>query len=435
MRDALDRRALLGAGAAGAAALLAGGAGGASGCARERDDGRTVSLWFSYGGNNRKVLLELVERFHAAQDAIRVHAVYQGDYFEGLAKLRTAAFAGATPTVSHVVGEIVPYLVEAGALEPLDDVGADVLADLVPELSQQGSYTGGPDAVYALPFNRSVPIAYYDADVFAAEGLRPPTTWPELRQTAQRLLGRNADGTVTRWGFECPIDWWFWNALVGQAGGALVDAAGRVDFGGEAGVRALELWQTLVHEDGTMKPPPGRDYNAWEATNTDFLGGRVALIWTSTAFVRYLEDNAKFQVRAAPLPAGERPAVPTGGTMWVMPRPTPGVPVSPARKRAGLAFLRFMLAPEQASYWATSTGYLPVSRRGLADLEAGGFFREHPNHRVAVEAVAAARPWPWHAELFRWQREIIQPRLEDAVLRARDARALLAEARALVGGT
>ncbi len=61
-------------------------------------------------------------------------------------------------------------------------------------------------------------------------------------------------------------------------------------------MRALALWQTLVHEDRTMKPPPGRDYNAWEVANTDFLSGSTAMIWTSTAFLRYLEDNAKFEV-------------------------------------------------------------------------------------------------------------------------------------------
>ena len=53
--------------------------------------GRTaVSLWFSYGGTNREVLESLVRRFNARQTRDYVQAVYQGDYLEGLAKLRTA---------------------------------------------------------------------------------------------------------------------------------------------------------------------------------------------------------------------------------------------------------------------------------------------------------------------------------------------------------
>jgi len=63
--------------------------GGVSGCKRAlRDDkGRVrLRLWFSLGGRNREVLLEIVKRFHATQDEIHVEPVYQGDYFESLAK-------------------------------------------------------------------------------------------------------------------------------------------------------------------------------------------------------------------------------------------------------------------------------------------------------------------------------------------------------------
>jgi sn-glycerol 3-phosphate transport system substrate-binding protein len=255
-------------------------------------------------------------------------------------------------------------------------------------------------------------------------GLSPPRTWGELREVARALVVRDPGGATARWGFECPIDWWFWVALVGQAGGAVVEPDGTPSLGGEAGARALELWQTLVHEDRAMKPPPGRDYNAWQATNTDFLAGRTGMIWTSTAFLRYLEANAKFEVGAAPLPRDVRFSVPTGGTMFVMPRGAPR-----AEQEAAFSFLRFMMAPEQANEWATRTGYMPVSRAGLERLRQTGYYDEHPNDRVAVDQLAFAEPWPWAPELFRIQREAVQPRLEEAVLARRDARAMLDEAR------
>jgi ABC-type glycerol-3-phosphate transport system substrate-binding protein len=81
-------------------------------------------------------------------------------------------------------------------------------------------------------------------------------------------------------------------AIVGQAGGRVVEADGTVSLGGRAGEAAIRFWQALVTEDRSMKPPPGRDYNAWEQTNQDFLSGRTAMIWTSTAFLKYLEQNA-----------------------------------------------------------------------------------------------------------------------------------------------
>lgn len=410
-----------------ALAALAGGAAGLAlgACARDRASGRTeASLWFSYGGKNREVLLDLVRQFNESQSRWFVHATYQGDYFEALAKLRTAIAARAAPTVTHVVGEVIPYLAEAGVLEPLDDALGDVAAELVPELAQAKSWVDGDRRpLVALPFNRSTPIAYFAGPVLRELGLAPPRTWDELTAFARAAMKRTGSD-VARWGFSCPIDWWFWVALVGQAGGEVVAADGTPTLGGEAGVRALELWQTLVHREGTMKPPPGRDYNAWQATNTDFLAGRAAMIWTSTAFLRYLEDNAKFDVVAAPLPRDVRAAVPTGGTHFVVPKGAPG----PARE-AGIAFLRFMAQPAQANAWATRTGYIPVSRPGIAILEREGFYGAHKNDRVALDQLADARPWPWAPGLFRIQREAVQPRLEEAVLARRDARALLAEAR------
>ncbi len=409
-----------------ASIAVAAGAGGAFACAPRARDGRAeVTLWFSYGGTNRQVLLSLVKRFNEEQGRVRVLPTYQGDYFEGLAKLRTALAAKAGPTLTHVVGEVVPYLAEAAVLEHLDRFEGASTLDLVPELAQARGFVGGDlRPLVALPFNRSTPIVYYDARLFADLGLAPPSTWDELRTTAGRLTVRGAGGEVSRWGFECPIDWWFWVALVGQAGGKLLDGDGPPLLGGDAGVRALEFWQTLIHTDRTMKPPPGRDYNAWQATNTDFLSRRVPMIWTSTAFLRYLEQNASFQVAAAPLPIQVRASVPTGGTMFVMPKGSPA-----ELQVAGFAFLRWMMLPKQANEWATRTGYMPVSSAGRRELETSGYYAAHPNDHVAVAQLQHAEPWPWSPELFRVQREAVQPRLEEAVLTRRDARATLEEAR------
>ncbi len=395
----------------------------AFGCADARSRGRNpVSLWFSYGGKNREVLERLVLRFNESQDDHSVNAIFQGDYFEALAKLRTAIAARAAPALSHVVGEVVPYLSDAGVLEPLDDFPGARGLDVIPELGQEKSWIGGGNRpLVALPFNRSTPIAYLNGEVLARSGLAVPTTWQELTELARALTVRRAD-RVERWGFECPISWWFWAALVGQAGGQIVESDGRVTLGGEAGVRALELWRDLVDRDRTMKPPPGRDYNAWEATNQDFLAGRAAMIWTSTAFLKYLEENARFPVVAAPLPRDRRAAVPTGGTHFVVLRAAPR-----EAKLGAWAFLRFMLAPEQTIDWATSTGYMPVTRRAVRRLEEQGYYQRHPNDRVAYDQLSVAFAWPWSRDLFRLQREIVQPRLESAILSHLEPRRLLAE--------
>lgn len=386
-----------------------------------------VPLWFSYGGKNREALLALVAAFNAEQPEHRLSPVYQGDYFELLAKLRTSLHAGRAPAVTHVVAEVMPYLVEAGVLEPLDGLaGLEGDLGLALPLSQQGCFAGPvPPRLYGVPFNRSTPIAYLNGSVMKELGREPPATWDELRDFASAAT--TGDEASRRWGFSVPIDWWFWVAMLGQAGGSLVDASGRFTLGGEAGVRALALMQELVYERRVMRPPTGRDYNAWQVQNADFLAGRVAMIWTSTAFVRYLEDNAKFPVVCAPLPRQERAAVPTGGTMFVMPKGSP-----PAWQEAAARFIAFMARPDRSNEFATKTGYIPVTRAGVASLSAAGYYDKKPNDRVAVDQLGSVMPWPWHKELFRVQREVVQARLESAVLERQSAREALEGARATI---
>jgi len=397
----------------------------AGGCKRAVRDARgrlRVRLWFSLGGRNREVLLSIVSRFHSVNDDVVIEPVYQGDYFESLAKLRTAIAAKAAPALSHVVAEVVPYLARARTLESLDGYPGMREIPFVASLAQSGAFTGGAaQSLYGVPLNRSTPLMYCNGEIFARAGLAPPRTWTEMIEAA-RALTRPGE----RWGHEVPIAWWFWVALVGQAGGSVFDAEGRPTLGGAAGVRALRLWQDLVHREKVMRPPPGRDYDAFNAVNQDFLGGRAAFIWTSTAYIRYLEDNARFPVVAAPLPRDARASVPTGGTFFVVVRQAPD-----EEKVAAARFLRFFCEAEHAAYLSTKTGYLPITTAAVDRMRGEGFFARHPNDAVAQAQLASVDPWPWEPQLFRIERDIVDPRLEEAVLTDRDAVTVLAEARTL----
>jgi sn-glycerol 3-phosphate transport system substrate-binding protein len=173
-----------------------------------------------------------------------------------------------------------------------------------------------------------------------------------------------------------------------------------------------------------MRPPPGRDYQAWQSSNESFLQGRVAMMQSSTAFVRYLEDNARFPVVAAPLPADVRASVPTGGTMFVLLRAAPD-----EEKRAAWEFVRWMCEVDQTIAWSTRTGYMPVTRPAVDRLAERGWYARHPNDRVAYDQLTDVAPWPWAPELFRIERDVVEPRLEDAVLTGRDAHEVMVEAR------
>jgi len=395
-----------------------------SACEGQAGGVERAALWYSYGGKNREVLERLLARFHSDPRRPRIQATFQGDYFESLAKVRTAIAAGAAPALTHVVSEVVPYLAEAGALEPLDRYDGAAELDLVPGIAQSGTYLEGAERpLFAVPFNRSVPIMYVNKAMLGRAGVDIPRTFPELRAAANALTVRRGS-EVRVWGFECPVSWWFWVALMASAGGNVIDASGAVTLGGDAGVRALDLWQSLIHRDRVMRPPLGRDYNAWQVTTQDFLSGRAAILWSSAAFLRYIEESARFPVTVAPLPRDVRHAVPSGGTFFVVLRAA-----EDREKRAAWQFLRWMMEREQTIEWATSTGYLPVTRDAVRELTRTGYYDAHPNDKVVLGELDAVEPWPWSPTLFRVQREIMDPLLENAVLEGTDAARALDQGR------
>ncbi len=200
-----------------------------------------AQFWYAFGGKNREVTEEHIKRFNESQSKYRIEGAFQGDYFQAIAKIRAASVTKTAPPIFHVVGEFLPNLWKAGLLENLEPYakgpnGTD-LADFLPAQTQQGyfDYLGQrPAPLFALPFFRSTPILYYNADMLAAKGLHPPKTWDDLRAAARTLTVREGSEVKT-YGFEVPVDWWFWYAMLHEAGGSLLSL-------GSATLRSSATW-------------------------------------------------------------------------------------------------------------------------------------------------------------------------------------------------
>jgi len=84
-----------------------------------------------------------------------------------------------------------------------------------------------------------------------------------------------------------------------------------------------------------------------------------------------------------------------------------------------------MMSPRCSNQFATNTGYIPVTRPGIEALRESGHYKRFPNDAVAISQLDAVRPWPWSKKLFRVQREVMQSRLESAVLNNEHPRAAM----------
>lgn len=390
-----------------------------------------AQFWYSFGGTNREVTEAHIKKFNESQSKYRIEGAYQGDYFEAMAKIRAASVTKTAPPIFHAVGEILPNLWQAGLLESLEPYAAGPngtdLADFLPGQTQNGyfDYLGKkPAPLFALPFFRSTPILYYNTEMLAAKGVKVPTTWDEFRAAAGKLTVREGN-EVKVYGFEVPVDWWFWYALLGEAGGSLLTPDGKRAAFKDKGGEALQFWVDLVQKDKVMKQPPGKDYSAWTVANTDFLNGRAAMIFTSTAFLNYITENAKFKFGTAFLPGKVKQSVPTGGTYFVMLKDAPA-----PQKEAGWAFIKWMTDPAQTISLSKATGYMPIRNSAINSAEMQQFYKDNPNYRVALDQLRTAQKFPFSPALFEIQREVIQPNLEAPVLGLKTVSETLAAAEA-----
>jgi sn-glycerol 3-phosphate transport system substrate-binding protein len=180
----------------------------------------------------------IVADFHKANPSIKVEPVWGGNYAENMQKTVAALQAGSPPDLAvHLAVDLVT-LRDMDAVVPLDEFvqregGDKYLADFFPaflsDLRSEGK-------IWAIPFQRSTPILYYNKDLFKKAGLDPnksPTTWEELQATAQKATLRNAQGQVTSWGLTIPDDIWLVMCFIYQNGGRVSSADFKKAYLGE----------------------------------------------------------------------------------------------------------------------------------------------------------------------------------------------------------
>jgi glucose/mannose transport system substrate-binding protein len=129
--------------------------------------------------------------------------------------------AGLPPDTFQTLGgaELKAY-VDGGALEPLDDLWAELgYADVIPgPLASAVSVDGHP---YVVPLNMHIQnILYYNQNLFTELGLEPPANFEELIAVCEAIKAANPDmaplglGTVEKWEAAFVLD-----SILLEAGG------------------------------------------------------------------------------------------------------------------------------------------------------------------------------------------------------------------------
>ncbi|MEU0938098.1 ABC transporter substrate-binding protein [Embleya sp. NPDC005971] len=421
----LARRSVLG--LFGLAALTACGAdGGGSG----GGGGKTVTLDFlSYnygtpdlGGQGTQ---KLIDAFHAANPDIRIRP--QGVAVKDvLTKLRTDTAAGNPPDVAQIGWS---KMAEAYANLPLVPV-QDLVSPADWQAHVAGMSRGVLDAVRhdgkvkAMPYTMSIPVLFYNADLFRKAGLDPdraPRTVAEIKDAALAVTRTGAQGVYFAVADAGKSDY-LTQSVIASNGGTLLRPDGSPAVADPAAVGALTVLQDLT-VSGAAPAVSANDAVA------AFAGGKLAMIVLSTAALTNFEKaaNGKFDLRTAGFPRfTDAPARPTysGAGLAVLTK-------DKARQRAAWRFVAFLTGAQGFTVITRDMGYLPLRPALVTDpAHLADYFAQNKRLLPALDQLDAVTPYTFfpgrsaNQAVLALQDEAVEP----IVLRKADPARTLNEA-------
>jgi sn-glycerol 3-phosphate transport system substrate-binding protein len=361
-------------------------AGGSSG--GSSDGPIKVTLWHYMGGGLGEAINMLVENFNASRSDIQVEAIYQGTYDEALNKMKASMDSKSGPTIMHANDGGTRYMVDSGAITPMQQfIDADNF-DLSQFEENILAYYTLDGRLNSMPFNTSNLIMYYNKDMFRKAGLdpeKPPTTFDEMKKIGQILT---KDGVT---GISFAIESWNLEQLLANQGAEFVNNGNGRDapatasvINSEAAVQTVAWWKDLL--DSKVAVNLGRKA---DDVRKAFSAEQVAIIFSTTASLRALVTSAegKFEVGTAflPKPDNAKPGgvVVGGGSLYILNnRPE-------AEQKAAFEFIKFLVSPEQQALWHVNTGYFPVTKAAYDQQIVKDNMEKYPQFKTAIDQLHA----------------------------------------------
>jgi len=384
----------------------------------------TVTFWHAMGGESQKTLKTMVDRFESTHAGIHIELVGMGNYDALSQKLMGAVAAKNPPVIAQMYENWTAQLHAGGELVYLDSfvhgpqgLTAEELADIYPALLENNSWDG---KLLTLPFNKSVPVYYYNVPMFEQAGYAEfPQSWSDFRAAANRLNKRDASGKVEVWGAAGGTDIWIFGSMLFQRGSRfLTYEDGPAEFNGPEGVAALEFQVDMVRKDKAQNTDVGR------TPMDDFLVGRMACLTGSSTWRAPVVNNEAFPVGMAPIPTWERPAALIYGTNIGMFRRA-----TPEQKAAAWTFIKWFTAPEQQVEWSLGTWYVPVHRKSLEDSRMQERLAKTPGLCAAYAQMDCAVFEPRGLKWLAGRKALVEE-LEQAMLGAKTPKQALDDAAA-----
>ena len=285
--------------------------------------------------------------------------------------LKTRLASGSGPDVfSYDTGPgFGGVLAKAGLLAPLDDAYEEQDWKIYPWARARATYGG---KTYGVPVQVEQVGIFYNSDLFAEMGVRPPKTLEEFEQVAeaakQRGLTPLAYGDKDQWPASHQFSMVVSNLLGREGLDEILYGEGRWDD--PKVVRAIEVYFRQFAQKGYV--PKGANGISYDDANALFYSKKAAMLPTGTWLVSDLTKKSPFKVGFFPFPSidGSVIAPPAGvGAGWF-------VSAKSKNKDAAVKFIDFMIGEEITKRNLERLNTIPAFKVDTSNVEVSPLFKE-----------------------------------------------------------
>ncbi|MGW2339579.1 ABC transporter substrate-binding protein [Streptomyces sp. NPDC001661] len=347
-------------------ALVAGAA--LSGCAAQRDPAvftvLNSSTDASYHGWDAATLKRCSAKLGLTIEQQSVPAA------QVMQKSLRMASSKSLPDVIQFDASEMPTFAEAGGLVDLRSLGLstqDIPKGIVDFGSYKGTYYGAARTVNTLAL-------FYNKDILRKAGLDVPTTWDEMRESAEKLTRGSQYGIALSAGgaedgvFQfAPFMW--------SNGGDETNLAGPKVAG------ALDYWKGLI-KDGSLS----RSTVNWTQAdvNDQFMAGNAAMMINGPWQVETLNTKKSLHWGIAQIPvpnSGDKSVGPLGGAVLTVPKTE-----DTGRQKTAAKIIRCMSSEREQITYARNSWMVPANEKAAATWR-----KEVPELDALADQVATAR--------------------------------------------
>ncbi|MGL4379618.1 MAG: extracellular solute-binding protein [Vibrio sp.] len=348
-----------------------------------------LTWWHAMGGQLGETVNHLANEFNASQNDYKLIPIYKGSYTETLTAGIAAFRAKQAPNILQVFDAGAATIMSSkGVAKPVQDLmiesgyyftTQDYLAGV------RNFYADNNGNMVGMPFNSSTPVLYYNKDMLAAVNATAPQTYEQLEQVAAKLAEKGQAGFA-----QSLTPWIMFENFKSRHNLPLSDQ--------QNGYQALSSKIMFNSDDMLMHVKKLKEWSDkgyykyygsdWDANQTPFERGEVAMWMGSSGSFGGLRNRVKFNLGTTYLPYWESVTKnPThtfigGAALFALQGH------SQVQDKGVAAFFAYLTKPETQMYWHKTTGYVPVTHAAYNATKQSGYYQENPDAEVGVKQLS-----------------------------------------------